>query len=103
MSPAPGRGSNPVIEMAFGIVRKAKTAKRWVTGPGGDRWEAEVCLQSGTDPQAPRCMIIFRDPTRRRPDRYTLLPPGSPKDPVAAVKTLPEELFRECLTRSTPL
>lgn len=87
----------------LGLVRKAKTAKRWIAGPKGERWEAEVCLQSGTDPQAPRLVVIFRDPTRARPDRYNLLPPGSPKDPREAVKALPESAFRELLARSTPL
>ena len=87
----------------LGLARKAKTAKRPLTGPKGERWEAEVCLQSGTDPQAPRLMVIFRDPTRARGDRYTLLPPGSPKDPRAAVESLPEEAFQRCLARSSPL
>lgn len=89
--------------MGFGLARKNKTAKRWVTGASGERWEAEVCLASGTDPQAPRLTVIFRDPTRARGDRYTLLPPGSPKDPKTAVKTLPDSVFRESLSRSTPM
>lgn len=89
--------------MVLGLVRKAKTAKRWVTGSRGDRWEAEVCLQAGADPQAPRLMVIFRDPRRARGDRYALLPPGSPKDSREAVQALPEAVFQECLRRSTPL
>lgn len=89
--------------MVFGLIRKAKTAKRWVSGPNGERWEAEVCLYAGTDPQAPRLMVIFRDPTRARPERYALLPPGAPKEPKKAVEALPEEAFRELLARSVPL
>lgn len=89
--------------MVFGLVRKNRTAKRWVTGPGGERWEAEICLASGTDPQAPRLVVIFRDPTRARGDRYTLLPPGSPKDPRAAAETLPDSVFADGLARSTPM
>lgn len=87
----------------FGLVRKNKTAKRPVRGAGGERWQAEICLASGTDPQAPRLMVIFRDPTRVRGDRYTLLPPGSPKDPRVAAETLPESVFADLLTRSTPM
>ncbi|MBI4513791.1 MAG: hypothetical protein HY702_06735 [Gemmatimonadetes bacterium] len=87
----------------LGLIRKAKTAKRWITGPKRVRWEAEVCLHAGTDPQAPRLMVIFRDPTRAQPDRYTLLPPGSPKEPRKAVEALSDENFRELLARSVPL
>ncbi len=71
--------------------------------PNGREWEAEICLHSGSDPQAPRLMVIFRDPVRVSPDRYTLLPPGSPKKPKEASRQVSDDVLRALLQRSVPI
>ena len=83
--------------------RKVPTAKRRFHSNNGREWEAEICLHSGTDRQAPNLKVIFRDPVRVHPDRYTELPPGSPKIPNEAAKELSEETLRALLKRSVPL
>jgi hypothetical protein len=108
-SPAAARTSvrinahSPSQEARLIFIRKAKTAKRQVEDPNGRTWEAEICLHAGTDPQAPRLMVIFRDPTRTRTDRYTLLPPDAPKVAGEAARELDDETFRRLLMRSVPL
>ena len=83
--------------------RRVKTAKRRFTAPSGREWEAVIALHSGTDPQAPNLMVIFRDPVRVQPDRYTLLPPGSPKRPKEASKAVSDDTLRALLQRSVPM
>ncbi len=79
------------------------TARRVFDGPGGRTWEAEISLHSGTDRQAPELLVIFRDPVRVQPDRYTLLPPGAPKRPREAAKQLSDDELRALIQRSVPL
>ncbi len=81
----------------------APTARRRFKAPNGREWEAEICMHSGTDAQAPRLMVIFRDPVRVQPDRYNLLPPGSPKDPKEAAKQVSDDTLRGLLMRSVPV
>lgn len=83
--------------------RKVPTARRRFNAPSGREWEAEICLHSGTDRQAPNLKVIFRDPVRVQPDRYTELPPGSPKIPNDAAKVLGDDDLRALLQRSVPL
>lgn len=79
------------------------TAKRRFKAPNGREWEAELCMHAGANPQAPRLMVIFRDPTRVEGDRYNLLPPGSPKLPKEAAKQVSDETLRAALQRSVPV
>jgi hypothetical protein len=79
------------------------TAKRKFDGPSGRRWEAEICMHSGDNQQSPRLMVIFRDPVRVEPERYNLLPPGSPKFPKQAAQQISDETLRGLLQRSVPL
>jgi hypothetical protein len=48
-------------------------------------------------------MVIFRDPVRVQPERYNLLPPGSPKFPKEAAKQITDDQLRTLLQRSVPL
>ena len=82
---------------------KVGTAKRNFESAAGREWEAEICLHSGTDRQAPRLMVIFRDPKRAKGDRYTLLPPESPKKPKEAAKEISDDELRKLLQRSSPM
>ncbi len=91
------------VTRSAGVVRKVGTAKRTIRSANGREWEAEICLHSGTDPQAPRLMVIYRDPTRAQPDRYTLLPPDAPKTPKQAAAELSDDDLRALLKRSTAL
>lgn len=71
---------------------------------GGNRWEAELSLHSGTDPQSPRLLVLFR--CRSNPDepqRYTQAPPGVSKHPREAEKQLSEDDLRELLAESVKL
>ncbi len=81
----------------------APTAKRRFKAPNGREWEAEICMHAGTDEQAPRLMVIFRDPVRVEPDRYNLLPPGTPKDAKEAGKRVSDDTLRALLMRSVPV
>lgn len=83
--------------------RRVPTAKRRFIAPSGREWEAEICLHSGSDGQAPNLMVIFRDPVRVAPERYTLLPPGSPKLPREAARQVSDDTLRTLLQRSVPI
>jgi len=75
-----------------------------LTSASGAEWQAELCLHSGTGPQAPRLMVMFR--CRSRPDepqRYTLAPPRVSKIPKEAAQELSEEDLRDLLTRSVAI
>lgn len=85
------------------MARKVPAAKIKFESNGGRGWEAEITLHSGTDRQAPRLMVIFRDPVRVSPDRYTLLPPEAPKVPREAARQVTDDQLRALLQRSVPL
>ena len=80
----------------------SKTVK--LTSETGAEWQAALCLHSGTGPQAPQLMVMFR--CRSRPDepqRYTLAPPGISKIPKEAARELSEEDLRGLLARSVAI
>lgn len=83
--------------------KQVPTARRRFTAPSGREWEAELCMHAGTDAQAPRLVVIFRDPTRAHTDRYNLLPPGSPKVPKEAAKAIDDDTLRRLLQRSVSM
>ncbi len=83
--------------------RKVPTAKRKFEAPNGRKWEADICMHSGDDNQSPHLMVIFRDPVRVQPDRYNLLPPGSPRLPKQAAKQISDDTLRALLQRSVPM
>ncbi len=79
----------------------ADSKKVKFTSAGGHEWQAELCLHSGTNPQSPRLMAMFRN--RSRPhdrNRYTLVPPGYSKVPSEAAKQLSEDDLRKLLSSS---
>lgn len=79
----------------------ADSKKVKFTSAGGHEWQAELCLHSGTNPQSPRLMVMFRN--RSRPhdrNRYTLVPPGYSKVPSEAAKELSEDDLRQLLASS---
>jgi hypothetical protein len=74
------------------------------TSDSGAEWQAELCLHSGTDPQSPRLMVIFRSRSRpNEPQRYTLAPPGTSKVPKEAAAELSDDDFRSLLARSVAM
>ncbi len=82
----------------------ADSATVKLTSESGAEWQAELCLHSGTGPQAPRLMVMFR--CRSRPDepqRYTLAPPKASKIPKEAARELSEEDLRDLLARSVAI
>ncbi len=60
-------------------------------------------MHSGDNEQSPNLMVIFRDPVRAEPERYNLLPPGSPRLPKEAAKQITDDQLRALLQRSVPL
>jgi hypothetical protein len=88
-------------KLLFRLDGAADSKKVSFTSAAGNRWEAEICLHSGTNAQSPRLMILFRDrdePTR--PQRYNLAPPWASKVPAEAVEELDEQQLRELLAKS---
>ena len=80
----------------------SKTVK--LTSESGADWQAQLCLHSGTNPQSPRLMVIFRCRSRPNdPQRYTLVPPGVSKIPKEAAEELSEDDLRDLLARSVAL
>lgn len=70
----------------------------------GTRWQAELSLHSGTNPQSPRLLILFRNrSTPAAPQRYNQVPPGFSKVPREAAGQLTEEDLRELLATSVEL
>lgn len=93
--------SSQIKKLLFRLDGAADSKKVKFTSASGNRWEAELCLHSGSDPQSPRLMILFRDrdePTR--PQRYNLAPPWASKVPAEAAKELGEPELRELLATS---
>lgn len=88
-------------KLLFRLDGAADSKKVNFTSASGTRWQAEICLHSGTNAQSPRLMILFRDrdqPTQ--PQRYTLAPPWASKVPSEAAEQLDEQRLRELLARS---
>jgi hypothetical protein len=92
---------NLLRKLLFRYDGTADSKKVKFTSAQGNEWEAELSLHSGTDPQAPCLMVLFR---RRRypnvPQRYTLLPPRFSKVPDEAAEQITEGDLRELLATS---
>lgn len=79
----------------------ADSKKVQFTSAKGTLWEAELSLHSGTGPQSPNLMILFRNQANvRARQRYTLVPPGYSKVPEEAAEQLAEADLRELLAES---
>ncbi len=88
-------------KLLFRLDGAADSKKVSFTSAAGTRWQAEVCLHSGTNAQSPRLMILFRDQDDpMQPQRYTLAPPGASKVPAEAAEQLDENQLRELLATS---
>lgn len=91
-------------KLIFRLDGAADSARRRFTSASGRKWEAEFSLHSGTDAQAPRLLVLFRNLSEPRvPQRYTLAPPGISKVPKEAVEQLDEKGLRDLLSRSVKL
>lgn len=95
------RSSSLAKKLLFRLDGAADSKKVRFTSATGTRWEAELCLHSGTDPQSPRLMILFRDrDDPSQPQRYNLAPPWASKVPSEAAEQLGGEQLRELLATS---
>ncbi|MFQ5888562.1 MAG: hypothetical protein ACE5JR_00780 [Gemmatimonadota bacterium] len=97
-------GSALLKKLLWRLDGAADSAKVEFISEAGNRWEAELSLHSGTDPQSPRLMILFRN--RSAPhtsQRYNLAPIGVSKVPREAAKQLSEAELRELLATSVEL
>jgi len=92
---------NLLRKLLFRYDGTADSAKVKFTSAKGNEWQAELSLHSGTDPQAPRLMVLFRRPRFPNvPQRYTLLPPRFSKVPKEAAEQIAEDDLRELLATS---
>ncbi|MDP2469225.1 MAG: hypothetical protein Q8W45_03225 [Candidatus Palauibacterales bacterium] len=88
-------------KLLFRIDGAADSKKVKFTSAGGQEWQAEICLHSGTTPQSPRLMVMFRNQSRPLDrQRYTLVPTGYSKVPSEAAKQLTEEDLQKLLSSS---
>ncbi len=88
-------------KLIFRLDGTADSKKVQFSSASGANWEAELSLHSGTNPQSPRLMVLFRDPRHPSVDqRYTLVPPGFSKVPDEAAEQLTEDDLRELLATS---
>lgn len=91
-------------KLIFRLDGAADSAKTRFTSVSGNLWEAEFSIHSGTDAQAPRLLVIFRNVSvPDRPQRYTLAPPGVSKVPKEAVRQMEGGELRALLARSVKL
>jgi hypothetical protein len=92
---------NLIRKLLFRYDGTADSKKVKFTSARGNDWEAELSLHSGTDPQAPCLMVLFRRPRYPNvPQRYTLLPPRFSKIPKEAAEQVTEADLRELLATS---
>jgi hypothetical protein len=88
-------------KLLFRVDGAADSKKVEFTSVRGQKWQAELCLHSGTNPQSPRLMVMFRNRTRPHDrQRYTLVPPGYSKIPSEAAKQLSEDDLQQLLASS---
>jgi hypothetical protein len=88
-------------KLVFRMDGAADSAKKKFTSDIGTEWEAELSLHSGTLPQSPRLLIMFRTPGDvSTPQRYTQAPPGISKVPDEAAEQLSEADLRVLLSKS---
>ena len=92
---------NLIKKLIFRLDGAADSAKVDFLSSKGVEWEAELSLHSGTNPQSPRLMVMFRRPRFPAvPQRYTLLPPRFSKVPKEAAEEITEADLRELLSQS---
>jgi hypothetical protein len=88
-------------KLIFRLDGAADSAKTRFTSASGTTWEAEFSLYSGTLPQSPRLLVLFRNQDDvRAPQRYAQAPPGTSKVPDEAVADMDEAGLRDLLSRS---
>ena len=88
-------------KLLFRLDGAADSKKVEFTSSAGNKWQAELCLHSGTNPQSPRLMVMFRNRTSPLDrQRYTFVPPGYSKVPSEAARQLSEDDLRELLASS---
>ena len=88
-------------KLLFRVDGAADSKKVEFTSAAGNRWQAELCLHSGTNPQSPRLMVLFRNKTSPHDSqRYTLVPPGFSKVPSEAAEQLSDDDLRKMLASS---
>ena len=88
-------------KLIFRVDGAADSKKVEFTSAAGNKWQAELCLHSGTNPQSPRLMALFRNRTRPHDrQRYTLVPAGFSKVPSEAAEQLSEADLRQMLASS---
>jgi hypothetical protein len=95
------KGSGLLKKLIFRLDGAADSKRVTFTSERGARWQAELSLHSGTDPQSPRLLVMFRSlSSPGTPQRYTLTPPGVSKVPDEAAEQLSEADLRELLATS---
>jgi hypothetical protein len=95
------QGQSLLKKLLFRLDGTADSKKVEFESAAGSRWQAELCLHSGTNPQSPRLMVLFRNRTHPHDrQRYTLVPPGFSKVPSEAASELSEDDLRELLASS---
>ncbi len=88
-------------KLLFRIDGAADSKKVEFKSAGGQDWQAELCLHSGTTPQSPRLLVIFRNQTRPLDrHRYTQVPAGYSKVPSEAAEQLSEDDLQKLLASS---
>ena len=95
------KGSGLLRKLIFRLDGAADSKRVTFTSERGNRWRADLALHSGTDPQSPSLLVMFRNlSSPGTPQRYTLTPPGISKVPDEAAKQLSETDLRELLATS---
>ena len=98
--------NNPGLlkKLIWRIDGTADSAKVEFESASGRPWQAELSLHSGTDPQSPRLLVIFRDRTDvGAPQRYNQAPPGVSKVPREAAEELTQDDLRQLLATSVQM
>lgn len=95
------QGRSLLKKLIFRLDGTADSKRVEFHSEAGNLWQAELCLHSGTTPQSPRLMVLFRNRTRPHDrQRYTLAPPGCSKVPAEAATELSADDLRELLASS---
>ena len=75
-------------KLIFRLDGTADSKKVDFRSKSGTPWVAELSIHSGTSPQSPQLMILFRNQLNvRARQRYTLVPPGYSTWPAAPGST----------------
>jgi hypothetical protein len=88
-------------KLIFRLDGTADSKKVDFRSKSGTPWVAELSIHSGTSPQSPQLMILFRNQLNvQARQRYTLVPPGYSKVPREAARQLDEADLKELLAES---